>query len=211
MKRREYLKISALGAAAITCGRLPVFAGGPSETSSIKALQRAYAEKGRLETYSLLTRGRGQGRGAVACSEKALMPGCAVDWVEVVYTAPETGIAPGGSVTLVVPAGPSCTKLQIDDTAGDAYLQVEADVATSIELQHPPFEVQEKCLVHKSHAQVHLPEGLAAGQTLTFIWSGLELDKHARRWGGDTWRFHLKVDHDGDGWAEQLPDPLTLA
>lgn len=211
MKRREYLKISTLGAAAITCGRLPVFAGGPSETASIAALRRAYAEKGRLEAYSLLTRGRGQGRGAVACSEEKLMPGCAVDWVEVVYTAPQNGIAPGGSVTLVVPAGPSCTKLQIDDQARDAYLRVEADVPTSVELKHPPFEVQEKCLVHKSHAQVDLPKGLAAGEQITFVWSGLKLDQHARRWGGDTWRFHLKVDHDGDGWAEQLPEVLTLA
>ncbi|MGZ0654791.1 DUF3604 domain-containing protein [Coraliomargarita sp. W4R53] len=210
MNRREYLKISALGAAAISCGRLPMYAGGPNETSSLATLQRTFAEKGCLETYSLLTRGRGLGLGALSCSEQHLTPGCSVDWVKVTYTSPKQGIAPGGAITLVVPPGPSYTKLQMEDADKPSHMRVEAAVPVELELQHPPFEIQEKCLVYKSHVQARLPKGLAAGEQITFVWQGVELDKHARRWGGDTWRFDIKVDHDADGWDEQLPDTMTL-
>ncbi|QHI67997.1 DUF3604 domain-containing protein [Tichowtungia aerotolerans] len=177
---------------------------------SLDELQAEYAEKGHLEAYLMLTRGQGVGTAEIHCSEKILTPGCAVDWVEVVYAAPKGGIAPGGSVTLAVPPGPSQTTIQFDDSGKPAWLQVKAAVPVQVEKKNPAFEIQEACLARESNVKVILPEGLPGGSKLSFVWHDVVLDQHARRWNGDSWRFPVMVDHDGDGWAEHLPEMASL-
>lgn len=201
--RREFILKSSVG----FCG-LAAFSGVYAG-QSLEQLANC-REKGHLEAYLMLTRGQGKGTSKVLCSEEVLTPGCSVGWVEVEYTAPQGGIAPGGSVTLAVPPGPSHGSIELDDAAAPSYMQVKAKVKVSVEKKYPAFEIQEKCPVRESNVKAVLPEGLPAGSKLSFVWHDVTLDKHARRWNGDSWRFPVMVDHDGDGWAEKLPEVATL-
>jgi hypothetical protein len=152
----------------------------------------------------------GKGVCSIDCSDKALHPDQRVKWVKVVYTAPPEGIARGGSVTLMVSPGPAEAAVQLDDPAKPAFMNIEAACPAVPMLKYPPFEVQESCPVRKILVEALFPDGLPAGETVTFTWRDVKLDVHARRWDGDSWRFHLFADHDGDGWGEELSRILSV-
>ncbi|MCF7818542.1 MAG: DUF3604 domain-containing protein [Kiritimatiellales bacterium] len=182
------------------------------EVGGLKSLQAEFAGKGHLEAYERCTRGLGKGSVELDCSEETVRPGMKVEWVKAVYTAAEPGIAPGGSVTLSTPPGPAESSVQIEDPAEPAFMEVAtgSNVPCSTELDYPPFELQEHCLVRLLLVKATFPEGLPAGETVTFTWHNVVVDNHARRWGGDSWRFRFFADHDGDGWKEELPEVAGL-
>ncbi|MFA5688673.1 MAG: DUF3604 domain-containing protein [Kiritimatiellales bacterium] len=165
-----------------------------------------FAANGHPEAYIRHTLGMGKGSCSIRCSVPELYPSQQVDWVEITYMASEEGIVPGGRVVLAVPPGPPEAAVQIDAPDRPAYMEVQATSPVRVQLAYPPFEIQENCLVTKSRVEVFFPEGLSAKETVTFRWNDVLLDVYARRWDGDSWRFHLLCDHDGDGLSEELPE-----
>lgn len=178
----------------------------------LQRLKEEFALKGHLEAYARFSRGRGKGTAAIRCSEDPLLPGMQVEWVELVYTAAPEGIAPGGKVVLSLPPGPAEAAVQTGQPSAPAYMEVTAgaDVPVAVKLEYPPFEVQEGVLVRRMLVEAQLPQGLPSGATATFVWHNVKLDTHARRWDGDSWRFPVLVDHDADGWAEEIPGLAAL-
>jgi len=174
------------------------------------ALQSEFAEKGHLEAYERYTRGQGKGSCSIQCSEETLLPGQKVDWVEITYTATKEGIAPNGSVILFTPPGPKVSAVQLADPSKPAFMEIKTDSLYTAALENSPFEVQENCKVLLLLVAVRFPEGLPPGAKVTFVWHNVQLDNHARRWGGDSWRFRVFADHDGDGWREELPQVASL-
>jgi len=218
MKRRLFMKQSGFAAAAsVVCSktsamgmrRCPALCMGELP---LHMLKEKFAKQGHLEAYARFSRGRGKGTVAIRCPEGPLLPGMQIQRVELVYTAAQEGIAPGGKVVLSVPPGPAESAVQIDNPAAPAYMEVKTASAhpVSVTLDYPPFEVQEKVLVRKSLVAATLPQGLPPGETVTFIWHDVKLDNHARRWNGDSWRFPVLADHDADGWAEEIQQLAEL-
>lgn len=209
MDRRQFLCRSGLLSAGVlsgcrTCG------GGSSEERTLKKYAAQFAWQGHPEAYIRHTLGLGKGSCSIRCSDEILQPDQRVEWVEITYVSPEEGIAAGGSVTLSVPPGPAEAAVQIDDSAKPAFMEVRADAAFAVELKYPPFEVQENCLVRKSRVEVCFPEGLEPRMPVSFLWHDVKLDTHARRWDGDSWRFQLLADHNGDGQSEELPQAVEI-
>lgn len=183
-----------------------------SENSLLPNLLKKYASRGHLEAYARFSRGFGKGAAGVRCSEQQLLPGCHVDWVEIIYQAPEEGIRPGGKVVLACPPVLKASRPQMEDADSPAYLEVIANDSTRIQtrLDYIPFEIQENHLVAPRMAEAFFPDGLPPHGEIRFKWHNIQLDTHARRWDGDTWRFSVSVDHDADGWAEEvLPQPTV--
>jgi len=218
MERRLFIKQSGLAAAAsvvysktsaMGIRRRPAPCMGDLPLHTLK---EKFAEKGHPEAYARFSRGRGKGTVAIRCSDSPLLPGMQIQRVEMVYTAAQEGIAPGGKVVLSVPPGPAESAVQIDNPAAPAYMEVKTAAAypASVTLDYPPFEVQEEVLVRKMLVSATLPQGLPPGETVTFIWRDVKLDNHARRWNGDSWRFLVLADHDADGWAEEIQQPAEL-
>ena len=180
-------------------------------TNELRRLQLQFPEKGHLEAYERYTRGLGKGSVEIRCSEEILLPDQKVSWVTVVYTASEEGIAPGGSVILFTPPGPKEAAVQLDDSSKAAFMEIQTEQPFSVALENSPFEVQENCKVLLLLVAVHFSDGLSAGEKVTFVWHDIQLDRHARRWGGDSWRFRVFADHDGDGWREELPQVAAIS
>lgn len=60
-------------------------------------------------------------------------------------------------------------------------------------------------------ASVQLPDGLDEGETVVFRRFRSHAGITARTWGGERYRFRVYVDHDGDGWEEEVPNSPWLA
>ncbi len=213
-KRRDFMKGAGVLATGVMAGcatagnRLSVMA--PVGDRSLKSLQAEFAEPGHLEAYELHTRGRGKGSCSIQCSEKSLFPGHRVGRVKIIYTASEEGIAPKGSVALFTPPGPKESNVQLDDPSKPAFMEIKTESPVAVTLEYPPFERQESCLVKKAQVAATFPDGLPPGGKIAFVWNNVRMDNHARRWDGDSWRFRLLADHDGDGWREELPQVASL-
>lgn len=157
--------------------------------------------------YAHYSAGRGIGSATLECPSPVLV-GRILDKCVVTVRAGAGGIAPGGSISVLFPLG--STPPQTDDhqspgfvtaTSGLRWLKVKTQM-TWFFRQHRKFAGP----MHQAMATVELPDGLAEGKTVVFTRYRAHAGNLARRWEGERFTFRVYVDHDADGWEEEIPD-----
>lgn len=189
-----------------------VFAGPPAGIpDSVRDLPLAQIREWTGNTvdwaYAHYTAGRGIGSATLETPSPVLV-GQVVPKSVVRVTVGPGGIAPGGTISVQFPLGSSPP--QTDDSDDPGYVTATLDGrALEIKPQMLWFFRQDKKFsgpIHKTIATVVLPRGLREGKTVVFTRHMAEAGNLARRWEGDRFLFRVFIDHDADGWEEEIPE-----
>lgn len=161
--------------------------------------------------YAHYTAGRGVGAATAECSSPVRAGDMLVS-CKVVVTAGAGGIAPGGGVSVMFPLGgtpPQTGRFwapgYVMATTGLRWLPITLK-PTWFFRQNKKFSGPNEIMV----ASVSLPDGLDEGDTLVFRRFRAHAGVMARGWGGERFRFRVYVDHDADGWEEEIADSPWL-
>ncbi len=155
--------------------------------------------------YSHYSAGEGKGSAVIVRCPAPVDVAAELDAVVIRYTASGGPIAPGGRVLLTIPA--DCSAPQIKDGATTSTMRVETAVPFAMDVlmvynsrSYNTFGGDE----HRRMVQVTLPQGLPEQGGINFSWNKGRVSKYARGWDGGQLRFQVFVDHDADGYEEEI-------
>jgi hypothetical protein len=185
---------------------------------SLSELQQRYGQS--VNAYELHTEGMGLGRAEVTPALPVTVRE-ALDKVVITYHAPRGGIAPGGMVSVTYPPGCTLPQIEFSDSAGYVHMEADGDIPVAGEVilvglhrkaegdpgWNSPYHLHPR---NRRVVVAGLPEGLPQGRTLSFTWSEVVVDRFARRFHGDRLLFRIQVDHDADGFAEEIKASPTI-
>ena len=167
------------------------------------ALKKSY--KCGSYAYARYSSGSGKGSATVKCAAPVLA-GSTLGEVLIEYSADSGGIAPGGRVIITFPA--DCSSPQIDDETKPSFVSVHADsetVETSLEMVYisraKPVPGDS---AHRRMLTAKLPKGLPKNGKVSALWKNAAITGCARGWNGGRVTFAVYVDHDADGWEEEI-------
>jgi hypothetical protein len=190
----------------------PTFAGAPAGVpESVRDLPleqiRTWTGNTIDWAYAHYTAGRGIGSASLETSSPVVV-GHMVPKSVVTVTAGPGGIAPGGTISVQFPLGSSPP--QTEDRNARGYVTATFN-GSSLEVipnmlwffrQHKKFAGPGEQII----ATAILPKGLKEGKTIVFTRQKGYAGNLARRWEGDRFLFRVYIDHDADGWEEEIPE-----
>lgn len=170
--------------------------------------------------YEWNTRGMGKGK-AVITPAGPVTVNAALDRVVITYHPPGQGMAPGGKVSVCIPAGMTTPQLQYKDSAGYVAVHTTAGVAIDTKIERTGWHKITESDPSKDKPYhwlpifyrvvvAGLPEGLPGKGFLTFTCLDTKVDRYARRYEGDHLLFRVYADHDADGFAEEIEDSPAI-
>jgi len=184
---------------------------------TLAELQEKYGSS--ANAYALHTTGMGLGQAEISPTEPLVILS-RVDEVAITYHPPKQGIAPGGHVTVTIPPGSTLPQLEHEDSAGYMGMRVSNGLPVNGKIirvvlhrrpDNPNRDQPYRTLPRNYRVVVaELPEGLPRKAALTITWNNASIDRHARRYKGDRLLFRVRVDHDADGFAEEIPESPTI-
>lgn len=157
--------------------------------------------------YAHYTTGRGIGSAVLECPSPVIV-GTVIPRCVLTVTAGPGGIAPGGTISVQFPLGGSPPQTQ--DRGGPGYVTAtRGSKALKVTPQMLWFFRQNKKFsgpIHRAIATVELPGGLEEGKTVVITRYRAQAGNLARRWEGDRFLFRVFIDHDADGWEEEIAE-----
>lgn len=157
--------------------------------------------------YVNYTAGRGVGAASVLCPSPVQV-GTIVPEAVVTVTAGPGGIAPGGQISVWLPVGASPP--QTENPEGNGYIAAETGgKALDLLVQPVWFFRANRMFSNEKHimfATVTLADGLPEGGTVTYTWRQFYVGSFTRRWAEDPFPFRVFIDHDADGWEEEIAE-----
>jgi len=157
--------------------------------------------------YAHYTRGRGLGSARLEIQSPVLVAQTVPQSVLTVTAGPG-GIAPGGTISVMYPMG--STPPQTEDSKGAGYTTATlSGNALDVQTQLVWFFRQDKYFsgkIHRAIATIQLAKGLDEGRSVVFTKLKAHPGNMARRWDGQQHIFRVYIDHDADGWEEEISE-----
>ena len=157
--------------------------------------------------YAHYTQGRGVGSARLEVQSPVLVAETVPKSVLTVTAGPG-GIAPGGTISVMYPM--SSTPPQTEDSKGAGYTTATlAGRAVEVQTQLLWFFRQNKSFsgkIHRAIATIQLAKGLEEGRSVVFTRLNAHPGRMARRWAGHQHIFRVYIDHDADGWEEEIAE-----
>ncbi|MCL5271539.1 MAG: DUF3604 domain-containing protein [bacterium] len=155
--------------------------------------------------YAHYTAGMGLGSATLDC-RSPLVAGAVIPEATIRFMAGKGGIAPGGMTSVWLPNGTQPP--QIDDKTKPSYLEVAVDGRPfTVRLQNTWMyrtEGDPTLRQYRRMADVLLPQGLPEGGQVTWRWTRAGFGRLVHGGYDDRAHFRVFVDHDADGWEEEI-------